>query len=208
MGIADAGGRNRESTAIKGIFCLEGEWDSDLRARKSVEPILQLLEGLKLAKYIHRDVATREEFTYYIDKWSQPRYSNYRVLDLAMHGGAGAVGLGRHTLTLDEVGEILGGRRPDAIVYFGSCLTMDGDDADLTRFVRRAGVKAVVGYSAVIDWLASASFEVVLLQQLVTHLESTHRNDYLFRRITEEHGDYARNLGLTIATKSQVYRAE
>ena len=85
---------------------------------------------------------------------------------------------------------------------------MDGDEAELKKFVRLAGVKAVVGYSGVIDWLSSASFEVVLLQQLVTHLHDARRNDYIFRRITEEHGDYARNLGLTIATKSQVYRAE
>ena len=208
MGIADAGGQGRKTPASKGIFCLEGEWDADLRRRMSVEPILQFLEGVDVARYIHRDVATREEFEYFIDKWSQPRYRNYRVLNLAMHGDAGSVYLGRDTLALDEVGEILGGRRLDAIVYFGSCLTMDGDAADLTRFVRRAGVRAVVGYSGVIDWLSSASFEVVLLQQLVTHLESTHRNDYLFRRITEEHGDYARNLGLTVATKSRVYRAE
>lgn len=194
--------------ASNGIFCLEGEWDKDLRQRVSVEPILQLLEGLKIAKYIHRDVATREEFEYFIDKWCQAPYRDYRVLDLAMHGGAGSINLGRDDLTLDELGAILGARRSDAIVYLGTCLTMVGDDADLKKFARLAGVKAVIGYSKVIDWVSSSSFEVVLLQQLVTHLQDDRRNDVIFRRITEEHGDYARNLGLTVATKSRVYRAE
>lgn len=194
--------------ASNGIFCLEGEWDADLRRRMSVEPILQLLEGLKIAKYIHRDVATEEEFEYFIDKWTERRYRDYRVLNLAMHGDTGAVYLGQDVLTLERLAEILAGRCGDAIVYFGSCLTMDGDHADLTRFVRRTGAKAVIGYATEVSWVHSASFEVVLLQQLVSHLEDGRRNDYIFRRIAEEHGDYATRLGLTIATKSQVYRAE
>ena len=44
-----------------GVFCLEGDWDDNLRSRQSVEPMLQLLADCGELSYIHRDVATRED---------------------------------------------------------------------------------------------------------------------------------------------------
>lgn len=71
--------------ALPGIFCLEGEWDPDLRRRKSVLPILELLERLDVARTIHRDVATRDELAFYLAKWGQKRYRDCEVLHLACH---------------------------------------------------------------------------------------------------------------------------
>ena len=64
--------------ALPGVFCLEGEWDRDLRQRMSVEPVLELLERIRLARYIHRDVATITEFEYYLKKWGQKGYQRLR----------------------------------------------------------------------------------------------------------------------------------
>lgn len=62
--------------SLPGIFCLEGEWNpDDLRSRSSVEPILHLLERLKLATAIHRDVASKAELAFYLGKWVQRRYA-------------------------------------------------------------------------------------------------------------------------------------
>lgn len=63
-----------------GIFCLEGEWDSDLTRRLSVRPVLELLEQLGVAPWIHRDVATVSEFQYYLAKWVSDEYEDFPVL--------------------------------------------------------------------------------------------------------------------------------
>ena len=51
-----------------GVFCLEGEWSYSLKRAMSVEPILALLEQLEdyHVPYIHRDVGTAEELSYYL----------------------------------------------------------------------------------------------------------------------------------------------
>jgi hypothetical protein len=52
---------------LNGVFCLEGEWNGRLDDRTSVEPQLMMLENMKYcARVIHRDVATRDEFAYYV----------------------------------------------------------------------------------------------------------------------------------------------
>lgn len=210
MGSEQRGGPRAKaaSNALNGVFCLEGEWDRDLRGRRSVEPILELLERLEAIRYIHRDVATVEELQYYVDRWQERPYDRYRVLYLAMHGDTGCVDLGRDSLDLNSLGEVLEGKCSGSIVYFGSCLTMVGDGQALTDFVKRTGALAAVGYTQEIEWVQSSSFDVVLLEQLTRHLEDGRRMDYIFRRLTEQHGDYARDLGLTIAAKTRVYYAE
>lgn len=196
------------SNSSNGVFCLEGEWDRDLRGRLSVEPILELLERLGAITYIHRDVATVGELQYYVDRWQERPYNKYRVLYLAMHGDTGSVHLGRDNLDLGSLGEVLEGKCSESIIYFGSCMTMLGDEQALTDFVKRTGALAAVGYTQAIDWLRSSSFDVVLLEQLTRHLKDRRRMDFIFRRLTEQHGDYARDLGLTIAAKTRGYYAE
>ena len=129
-----------------GIFCLEGEWAADLREKMSVRPILELLDQLWVAPFIHRDVATTDELRYYAGKWSQKRYDRYGVLYLAMHGNEGSVYLGRDDVTLDELQEMLTGACKGKVVYFGSCLTLKADGKRLQEFARVTGARAVVGY--------------------------------------------------------------
>jgi hypothetical protein len=185
-----------------GIFCLEGEWNSDLRDKASVRPILALLEHLGIAPSIHRDVATLDEFRYFVIKWQQKRYDAYKVLYLAMHGHAGAVYLGRDALTLDELQELLRGACKGKVIYFGSCLTLKSDGKRLQEFARATGARAVVGYRKDVPWLESAAFEVLLLDRLSLGL----RSDAVFNRLTREHGLFAKSLGLVVATKTQVHR--
>lgn len=185
-----------------GIFCLEGEWSSDLRDRASVRPILTLLEHLGVAESIHRDVATLEELTYLVGKWQQKRYDSFKVLYLAMHGEEGRVLLGRDTVSLDELEDIMRGACTGKIVYFGSCLTMKSSPDRLQAFAKSTGARAVVGYRREVDWLESAAFEVLLLDRLCLGL----RSDAIFNRLVKEHGTFAKTLGLVVATRRQVHR--
>jgi hypothetical protein len=187
--------------ALPGVFCLEGEWDRDLRQRLSVEPVLELLERLRLARYIHRDVATVSEFEYYLKKWGQKGYHEFEVLYLAMHGDMGTLHLGKDSLTLNDLDGLIQGKAANRVIYFASCSTMLEDEEALKSFVKSTGARAAIGYWLDIDWLDSVGFEVFLLERLLRQ----NRTDAFFRGITREHPELVPKLGLTVATKRYVY---
>lgn len=85
-------------------FCLEGEWDSGLTNRLSVR---RVLEQLEVAQWIHRDVVTRPELEYYLEKWTSDEYKNIPVLWLAMHGSKTSITLSGDAAAVESgVGEV------------------------------------------------------------------------------------------------------
>lgn len=190
---------------LPGIFCLEGEWDSDLTRRLSVRPVLELLEQLDVAQWIHRDVATRSEFEYYLDRWTSDEYSRFSVLWLAMHGDSATISLSgdeEGSVAMDELEEFLAGRCAGKVVYFASCSTLKEDPKRLQQFAKRTGARAVIGYRKNVDWSEAAAFEVLLLQELATRVKS----NGIFKRLQEDHPVLAKRMGLVVATKNEVYR--
>ena len=186
-----------------GIFCLEGEWDPDLTVRNSVEPILTLFERLGIAKSVRRDVATTEEMTYYLRKWVQKRYVDYKVLYLASHGVSGTLELGKDSIDVVELADLLRGKCAGRVVFFASCLTLNLQDEELHAFAKTTKARAVVGYSKSIDWFDSAAFELLLLDRIV----SGSRTDAFFNGLVRDHQGFARKLGLIVATPTRVYDA-
>ncbi len=56
------------SKSTRGVFCLEGEWENNLKRRHSIEPVLQLLSNVPpYVPFVHRDAATREQLFYYLE---------------------------------------------------------------------------------------------------------------------------------------------
>lgn len=185
---------------LPGIFCVEGAWDEDLRKRMSVRPLLELLEHLGVATYIHRDAATKEEMRYYLGRWALKRYANYGLLYIAAHGDEGSLDLGKDVVTLAELAEWLDGKARGRVIYFGSCSTVQVDDKELVTFAKQTGASAVVGFRQEVDWLEAAAFEVHLLERLVRG----NRTDAFLRHLKRDHGPVAERLGLTVATKTKV----
>lgn len=191
--------------AKPGILCLEGEWDSDLRARASVEPILHLLERLGRITSIHRDVSTIAEVEHVVRTWAQHKYDAYPVLYIAAHGSRNTVSWStRQTSSLDELAEMLRPVPGSFYVYFGSCQTL-ADDQAVRRFAAVSGARAVVGYRRDIDWIESAAFDVVLLSELAEH---SGYGKGLFSRLMRNHGQTAKRLHLVVGTKNAILRAE
>ena len=52
----------RKNSQTKGIFCVEGHWESDLRHPSTVRPILELLRTCDKVKFIHRIMTCKELF--------------------------------------------------------------------------------------------------------------------------------------------------
>ena len=151
----------------KGIFCLESHWWG-VKDKTTVEPILQLLENLSgyNASYRHYDVATRDEFDFYLKRWCGRSFKDFPILYLGFHGDEGElfVGEGRASaLSLEELAERLADRCKGRIVHLGSCGTVDVHGRRLNRFLKLTGALAVCGYRKDIDWLESAAFDVLLL---------------------------------------------
>ena len=154
----------------KGIFCLEGEWRG-VKDTTSVEPVLRLLQtmgGYKV-RYVHRDIGTREEFDFYLKKWSGRSFASHPILYLGFHGKSGCilVGEGRsNRLELMELADQLEGCCKGRVIHFGSCSTLRVNDHTLNAFLQRTGALAVLGFRKDIDWLESASFDTLVLGYL------------------------------------------
>lgn len=154
--------------AVKGIFCLEGDWEPDLRSRSSVGPILELLEKSNYlpVPYIRRDVVTHAEFEHYLGKWKQRKYDRYPILYLGFHGFPGKLrlrtGQGAE-VDLEWLEARLGGACKKRIIHFGSCGTLNIHGNRIRSFLKRTGALAVCGYRSDVDWMLSAAFEIVLL---------------------------------------------
>ena len=155
----------------KGIFCLETYKWYGSKDESSVEPILELLhKSHKRVPYTRRDVATLEEFTYFLNDYLRPGYHNYPILHLSFHGDDDPPGIilddKSRKVSLDELEELIDGRCKDRIIYFGSCSTMNEHGRRLSSFRRRTGALAVCGFRQAVGWLTSAAFETLVLSGL------------------------------------------
>ncbi len=191
---------------MSSIFCLEGEWEASVHSRESVLPLLELLERLNEAQFYHRDVTTTEELAYYLNKLRRLSRSTFPVLYLACHGyeenGELKIDLGDATLSLEEVGHLLEDKVAGRVLYFGSCLVGSASDDALKHLAKVTGARAVVGYETEVDWLESASFDLLLLPRLV-HAK---RMDSIFNGLLKQNSSLSVALGLVVATKAKVLR--
>lgn len=177
-------------TRVKGVFCLEGEWDKDLRSRTSIGPVLELLEksGYPKVPFIRRDVATLTEFDHYLKRWIQRRYDRYPILYLGFHGSPGKLHVGygpkqRGQVGLERLEESLAGRCRRRIIHFGSCGTLNIHGNRIRAFLRKTKALAVCGYQSEVDWMISAAFEIILFYELQYNVLTPKGMGALKRRI-------------------------
>ena len=122
----------------------------------------------------HRDVATIEEFKFFLNKYLAPGYKNYPILYLGFHGWWCAeddddayVEMGdRSRVTLQDLEDWIDGRCKGRLIYFGACRVMAAHKNRLNRFVRNTKAVAVAGYRGEPDWLESAALDMLALGRL------------------------------------------
>lgn len=184
-------------TKPNGIFCLEGEWEDDLTDRTSVEPYLRVLAGLgDWAGILHRDVATRSELNYYLNKWLHRQYAAFPIAYLAFHGRPSCIALGYDEVGLEDIVDMIDGRAEGRVLYFGACQTLEVPDSVLQSFCRRTGARAIVGYTRRVGWHESAAFDFLLLPELI----SSTLVKPMITRLEKNHAQFVKNLGLRVAT--------
>ena len=162
----------KRTSQRKGVFCLEtASWEPGTRDRSSIEHVLRLLETTEYkVPYLHFDVATREEFDFYLKKWAGTSFAEtHPVLYLGFHGAPGELWLGErreNCVTLDEIGERLRGACKGRVFHLGACSTLDLHGNKLNSFLRQTGALAICGFKESIEWLPSAAFEMLVLGRL------------------------------------------
>jgi hypothetical protein len=94
----------------KFIYCLEGDWEKDLRNKTSVKSTLAYLKDCFDIEYIHRDCATKEALFHYLKEYSLKKYDKFSILYLAFHGEANTIKVGKDKIQIDEIAEICAGK--------------------------------------------------------------------------------------------------
>jgi len=102
----------RTLTTKLGVFGIEGEWESKLHDRSSVQLLLDFFANGDASIHlqpIYRRVATTQSFEFYVRQWRLKRYSKYVVGYFAFHGQRGQLCLGKELIGLDKLGDMLRG---------------------------------------------------------------------------------------------------
>ena len=191
-----------------GIFCLEADWQNDFNRTTTVKPVLKLLSqgGVVAVPFVHRTVATQEEFAHYCKKWAQKRMARFPILYLAFHGEPECILVGdrrppRSTVRLDELAEILGTGLRGRYVHFGSCETLRTDQRNVQRFLQQTGALAATGFKEAVDWFYSSVFEVLLLECLTRRSLKRSGAQAVKREMYSEHKTMCKTLDFRMVVR-------
>jgi hypothetical protein len=153
----------------KNIYCLEGMWnDYNLKDKSSVIPLLEFLSTSKYCDYIHHGCATKEEFTFFLKKWTPKSISEkYPILYIACHGEQEKIFLNRRDfMTLGEIADILENQCYGKVFYFGSCSTLKIDKRKIQSFLTKTNAIAALGYQEEVDWMKSCACDLLVFEAL------------------------------------------
>ena len=178
-----------------GVMCLEGEWSDSLSTKQTVLPVLELLEQTAPNfKFIHRRIATIEEFKFFINKWKQKKYDDYKILYIASHGSKGSIDIeGENNISIEELGQYLEDKCQGRYVYLGGCNIMESPEEDLFKFLKETGAKGLIGYTEVVDPVEAAGFEMLLFEAHRWYNNSA--AGYVKRYIEKNYGTLSKKLG-------------
>jgi hypothetical protein len=158
------------------LVCLETYWSEKLFESFSVKPFFEALAPLMSPplRVAHRFVESAQGLAYYARRpdgvmWRQADLFDAPVYYLAFHGKPGTV----ISLTGDIGAEPLMdafagyGRGYRNLVYFAACSVLRGAHGErfARAFLKKTGVRAVIGYTTRVDWMASLVADLLFLHR-------------------------------------------
>jgi hypothetical protein len=152
-----------------GVFCLEGQWFSELDYQASLRGMLDMLKSWEVIDdFIYRDVGTAEEFRKFAERWAgEQDYLDYRIAYFASHGDSGRIWLDSDvSVALPDLSKILEGRCHGQLIHLGGCSTLATGRREIGDFLRRTSARAVCGYTEDVDTIEAAALEMVWISEL------------------------------------------
>lgn len=160
----------------KGIYSIETVWFEKETESGEVEPdqtsiypmLGMLRDSYRHVRVIHRDVATRKEFKFFIKKWCKYP-ADYPILHIGVHGVPH--GLELYDCSFVALSDIAmwikssGISCENSVIHFSSCGSLRGTDTSV--FLYDCGFSAVSGYTRTMYPVANAwAFEMIYLALL------------------------------------------
>ena len=177
-------------TEKHGIFCIEGEWESNLQDQTSTRPLIEFLANSdNHITPIYRRVATIESFSYFAARWN--KYPKHTVGYFTFHGEKGSLCLGAERLKLSALGERLAGSCKGKHIVFGSCRTLDVPNDQLIAFRKQTAARSVSGYKKNPHLIESSAFDLILMANLLHHDSPAKTESWLRKRcagLMDEYG--------------------
>lgn len=189
-------------TDVKGVYCLETESWYNRKDPSTIEPVLQLLRHMMNVPYLHKDVATSAEFTYFLKQYAMKGFKTHPILYLGFHGfsvkGKAGISLNEpREMHIGEIEDCLRDKLRGRLVYFGSCDVMKAE-TELQAFRSNTKAGAILGYTKQVDWIESASFDMMVLSILQSVSFTKHGYGGVDRRLQERSDTLYKKLGFKI----------
>jgi hypothetical protein len=191
----------------KGIYCLEGLWDYNLKDKSTVQPILELLEKSDICQHMYHSCATKDELEFFLKKWKQKKInSKFPILYLAFHGNRGNI-LITHTTpySLVELGNILEGSCAGKVIFFASCETLNTDERKIQSFLKQTNAIAAVGYKQEVEWMLATAFELLVLEAFQQDKFDSRGIQNIEEKINTEYGKLHQKLYFRMVINKHLY---
>jgi hypothetical protein len=197
--------------APRKLVCLESYWNERLFETFSVKGFFDAMAPLVRPPLTvaHRFIESDGGLAHYTQRggvmWRQSELFDAPIFYLAFHGAPGAVKsvlgrIGAQRLCEAFAGYGDGGYKN--LVYFAACNVLRGAEGRrfAAQFLKTTGVRAVIGYTTTVDWMASLVADMLFLQRFYSD-PSPWRN--LRRIFASVQRDFprARRLGHVLLTR-------
>lgn len=150
----------------KNIFCLEGDWNDNLKHKSSILPALELLELNNGIQSIYKTCGSYGEFEVRLNQIlaDKRKYNSFEIIYLAFHGSKNKIFIGDEAYSLEEIAETFEGRLEGKIIHFGSCKTLSIDEDQAKYFLEVTGAKAISGYGKNVDFISSTVVDILFFE--------------------------------------------
>ena len=193
------------------LVCLEAYWNEEVFQTFSVKGFFEAMAPLVQPPLTlaHRFVESEAGLAYYTKRpdglmWRSEALFDTPIYYLAFHGKPGAVRslLGRieaERLCEAFAGYGKGGYRN--LVYFACCNVLRGKRGRrfARDFLKISGVRAVIGYTTAVDWMASLVADMLFLHRFYSDPSPWRNLRRIFNSVSRDY-PAARRLGHTLIT--------
>ena len=192
------------------LVCLETYWNEKLFQSFSVKGFFEAMAPLLQPPLLiaHRFVESQAGLAYYTKRpggvmWRQTELFDAPVYYLAFHGKPGSVlslngNIGAQPLM--EAFEGYGGYQN--LVYFAACSVLRGRQGErfARDFLKKTGVRAVIGYTTRVDWMASLVADMLFLHRFYSDRSPWRNLRKIFASVQRDYPK-VRALGHTLITR-------
>jgi hypothetical protein len=193
------------------LVCFEAYWNEKMFQTFSVKGFFEAMAPLvhPPLTLAHRFVESAAGLAYYAQRpdgllWRSKELFDAPIYYLAFHGRPGGVRSPLGRIEADKLCQAFAGYGKGGyrnLVYFACCNVLRGRKGrDFAHaFMRASGVKAIVGYTTTVDWMASLVCDMLFLQRFYSDPSPWKNLARIFNSVRRDY-PVARRLGHTLIT--------